>query len=70
MHTRFAWLLPALAALVLTPTAAADTADETALAEKYAPVVRLVYQAEECGPGELEPESEPAELPAEIELAG
>ncbi|HEU6445438.1 MAG TPA: hypothetical protein VFL61_10315, partial [Gaiellaceae bacterium] len=32
--------------------ASADLADETALAEKYAPVVRLVEQTEECGPGE------------------
>jgi hypothetical protein len=39
-------------ALVLAPAAAADVADETALAEKYAPVVRLVTQEEECGPGE------------------
>ena len=30
----------------------ADLADETALAEKFAPVVRLVEQEEECGPGE------------------
>jgi hypothetical protein len=34
----------ALTALVVAPTAAADLADETALAEKYAPVVRLVEQ--------------------------
>ncbi|MFL5929665.1 MAG: hypothetical protein ACJ75P_00260 [Gaiellaceae bacterium] len=39
-------------ALALAPVAAADVADETALAEKYAPVVRLVTQEEECGPGE------------------
>ena len=32
--------------------ASADLADETALAERYAPVVRLVEQPEECGPGE------------------
>jgi len=38
--------------LALAPAAAADVADETALAEKYAPVVRLVTQEEECGPGE------------------
>ncbi len=37
---------------MLAPAAFADTADETALAEKYAPVVRLVDQREECGPGE------------------
>jgi hypothetical protein len=39
-------------ALALTPIARADLADETALAEKHAPVVRLVEQLEECGPGE------------------
>ena len=44
--------LLALAALGSASTAAADTADETALAERYAPVVRLVEQVEECGPGE------------------
>ncbi|HWB56370.1 MAG TPA: hypothetical protein VG479_05485 [Gaiellaceae bacterium] len=32
--------------------AAADIEDETALAERFAPVVRLVEQPEECGPGE------------------
>jgi hypothetical protein len=44
--------LAATVALVAAPTATADLADETALAEKYAPVVRLVEQPEECGPGE------------------
>ena len=39
-------------ALVLPPAAWADLADEQALAERYAPVVRLVAQDEECGPGE------------------
>jgi hypothetical protein len=39
-------------ALWLPSVAAADLPDETALAEKYAPVVRLVEQLEECGPGE------------------
>ncbi|HEX3291881.1 MAG TPA: hypothetical protein VHR46_10850 [Gaiella sp.] len=39
-------------ALVLSPAAAADLRDEQALAERYAPVVRLVEQTEECGPGE------------------
>ncbi len=34
------------------PTAAASAADEQALAEKYAPVVRLVQQEQDCGPGE------------------
>ena len=32
--------------------AGAATGDETALARKYSPVVRLVEQAEPCGPGE------------------
>jgi hypothetical protein len=40
-------------ALVGPPAAAADLADEQALAERFAPVVRLVEQEEECGgPGE------------------
>ena len=39
-------------ALACCPAAAADLADETALAERYAPVVRLVEQPEECGHGE------------------
>jgi hypothetical protein len=38
--------------LVSAPAAWADLADEEALAEKHAPVVRLVEQTEECGPGE------------------
>ena len=42
----------ALVALIAVPAAAAALADETALAEKYAPVVRLVAQAQECGYGE------------------
>ena len=42
----------ALAALVAAPIAAADYADEQALAERHAPVVRIVGQAEECGHGE------------------
>ena len=47
-------LLVFAAALVLAvaPTAAADLGDETALAEQYTPVVRLVEQLDECGPGE------------------
>jgi hypothetical protein len=44
--------LLALAALAWSPTAAADLADERALAERHAPAVRLVEQAKECGPGE------------------
>jgi hypothetical protein len=42
----------ALAALAAAPVAAADLADEIALAERHAPVVRIVEQPEECGPGE------------------
>jgi hypothetical protein len=48
-------LLPAVAAaaaLAAAPAARADLADETALAERHAPVVRLVEQEQECGPGE------------------
>jgi hypothetical protein len=41
-----------LAALALSASAHASVADEHALAERYAPVVRLVEQKEECGPGE------------------
>ena len=44
--------LVAVVALGVIPAAIADLADETALAERYAPVVRLVEQPEECGPGE------------------
>ncbi len=40
------------AALILAPAAAADLADERALAEKYAPVVRIVEQEDVCGYGE------------------
>ena len=43
----------AAAAVVLgAPSASASPADERALAERFAPVVRLVEQQEECGPGE------------------
>ena len=44
--------LLATTALAVVPAARADLPDETALAEKYAPVVRLVEQAQECGYGE------------------
>jgi hypothetical protein len=46
--------LCAIIALVAVPTAAADYADEQALAEKHAPVVRLVQQADDdpCAYGE------------------
>jgi hypothetical protein len=49
---RLALAVVALAALNVPAIAAADLADETALAERYAPVVRLVEQAQECGYGE------------------
>jgi hypothetical protein len=42
----------ALAALLVVPAAAADLADEQALAERHAPIVRLVEQLTECGHGE------------------
>jgi hypothetical protein len=38
--------------LTVAAAASANVADERALAERYAPVVRLVEQKEECGPGE------------------
>jgi hypothetical protein len=44
--------LVAVLALSWCPAASADLADETALAERFAPVVRLVEQSDECGPGE------------------
>src|SRR5262245_56212718 len=45
--------LTATAVALLLPAAArADLADEQALSERFAPVVRLVAQDEECGPGE------------------
>jgi hypothetical protein len=52
MSRRLATLVASVAALGLAPAAAADLADETSLAERHAPVVRLVEQTEECGPGE------------------
>ncbi len=42
----------ALAALVLAPVAGANLADERALAEKYAPIVRIVQQQDVCAYGE------------------
>jgi hypothetical protein len=51
--TDFRLVLIAVAvALAWTPIASADLQDETALAERHAPVVRLVEQIEECGHGE------------------
>jgi len=41
-----------LLVLLLPASAAADLRDEQALADRYAPVVRLVEQTEEGGPGE------------------
>jgi hypothetical protein len=49
---RTCWALVVLAGLVLVPTAAADYEDEQALAERFAPIVRVVEQTEECGHGE------------------
>ena len=45
-------LLAVAAALSWSTQAWAGSSDEQTLAERYAPVVRLVEQAEECGPGE------------------
>ncbi len=44
--------LACVGALAIAFAARADTGDETALAQKYSPVVRLVQHTEECGPGE------------------
>ena len=41
-----------MAALGLPSIASADLADETALAERFAPIVRIVEQAQTCGYGE------------------
>jgi hypothetical protein len=51
---RGTWLIPLLAGVALAaPTIGrAALSDEKALAERYAPVVRLVKQEHECGPGE------------------
>ena len=45
-------LVLALLALAVPQCVTAATGDEQALAERYSPVVRLVAQPEECGPGE------------------
>jgi hypothetical protein len=47
-----ALLLAILVALAVAPAAAADLADERALAEKYAPIVRVVAQQDVCSYGE------------------
>ena len=54
MARRIALALAAAAgiALLAVPSAPADLADEQALADRFAPAVRLVEQEEECGPGE------------------
>jgi hypothetical protein len=47
--------LVSVLAFVMAPPAHADQADltdESALAARFAPVMRIVKQAEECGPGE------------------
>jgi hypothetical protein len=44
--------LLAVGVLAGSPAAAASLGDEQALADRYAPVVRIVQQKEECGPGE------------------
>jgi hypothetical protein len=49
---RFALALAAAATLVVPQLAAASLADEQALAARYAPEVKLVAQAQECGSGE------------------
>ena len=52
MPARFVVLIAAsLVALVATATASADRVQETALAERYAPVVRIAAHRGECGPG-------------------
>ncbi len=80
-------LLLTLGALLAAPAAAsaaprgapASAADEQALAERYAPVVRLVEQKADCGPGEpfvptdadtlLGNDTVAPELPAEASFA-
>ena len=47
-----ALLAVAAAAFVTAPAAHADLGDERALAERHAPIVRIVEQTEECGYGE------------------
>ena len=47
-----ATVVAVLAALVVVPPAAASYDDEQALAERFAPIVRIVEQDEECGYGE------------------
>ena len=49
---RTATVAVAVLALCWCGAASAGLADQSALAKRYAPVVRLVTQEEECGPGE------------------
>ena len=48
----FVLLLSATVTLALASGVRAAIGDETALAQKYSPVVQLVQQPVECGPGE------------------
>ena len=50
--TRLTVVLVAVGAFVAVPAARADYGDEKALAERHAPIVRIVEQTEECGHGE------------------
>jgi hypothetical protein len=55
MRTRALFALLSSAAVLLlagAPPAAAGTADEAALAARFAPVIRLVDQPQPCGPGQ------------------
>ena len=51
---RLTWLFVVAVALMLAAvqSAAADPADDTALAARFAPVIRLVNQPERCGEGD------------------
>ncbi len=51
-HRRTFLIVAALAALCFCGAASGGVHAERELAERYAPVVRLVTQAKECGPGE------------------
>ena len=52
MRTPALFAIAVAVSLAVPAAARADLADERALAERFAPVVRLVEQQEECGPGE------------------
>ena len=51
-HRRTATVALAVVALCWCGAASAGLSDQSALAKRFAPVVRLVTQAKECGPGE------------------